>query len=173
MKDCFHEDVLGQFHAYGVLGKKRQIPLGKGVPYTFNYPVDIIWPSVKSGRYVFIAGQVCRDPGDTIYDPSGEGTSPNIKQQTRYALWEMEKLLSFVGADMDCVTSITAYHKDTRDIKEVLEVAHEFWPNERPAWTSAGCTGLYLRGMTIEIYGIAIIDDDIIQPWGKGFGYTG
>jgi enamine deaminase RidA (YjgF/YER057c/UK114 family) len=173
MKDCFHEDILIQFHAYGVLGDKRKIPLGKGVPYTFNYPGDIIMPAVKCGRYLFIAGQVCRDPGDTIVDPSGEGTSVNIKQQARYALWEMEKLLSFLGADMTSVVSITAYHKDTRDIKEVLEVAHEFWPNEKPAWTSVGCTGLYLRAMTIEIYGLAIIDDDIIEPWGKGLGYTG
>jgi enamine deaminase RidA (YjgF/YER057c/UK114 family) len=173
MKDCFHEEILGQIHAYGVLGDKRKIPLGKGVPYTFNYPTDNIVPAVKCGRYLFIAGQVCRDPGDTIYDPSGEGTSVNIKQQARYALWEMEKLLNFLGADMDCVKSITAYHKDTRDIKEVLEVAHEFWPNEKPAWTSVGCTGLYLRAMTIEIYGLAIIDDDILEPWGKGLGYTG
>jgi len=173
MKDCFHEDILGQVHAYAVLGNKRKIALGKGIPYTFNYPSDVIMPAAKCGRYLFIAGQVCRDPGDTIYDPSGERTSVNIKQQARYALWEMEKLLNFLGADMDCVTWITAYHKDTRDMKEVLEVAHEFWPNEKPAWTSVGCTGLYLRAMTIEIYGMAIVDDDIIEPWGKGLGYTG
>jgi len=71
----------------------------------------------------------------------------------------MEKLLGFIGADIDCVTSITPYHKDTRDMKKVLELAHEFWPNEKPAWTSVGCSGLYLRSMIIEIYGIAIVED--------------
>jgi enamine deaminase RidA (YjgF/YER057c/UK114 family) len=44
-------------------------------------------------------------------------------------------------------------------MKKVLELAHEFWPNEKPAWTSVGCSGLYLRSMIIEIYGIAIVED--------------
>jgi len=57
------------------------------------------------------------------------------KSEARYAPWEMEKLLNFFGADIDCVKSSTAYHKDTRHINKILEVACEFWPNEKPTCT--------------------------------------
>ncbi|GAI82533.1 unnamed protein product, partial [marine sediment metagenome] len=65
----------------------------------------------------------------------------------------------------DNVVSITAYHRDCRDMDQVLEVVHEFWRNEKPAWISVGQTGLHVRQMLIEIYGIAIVDEDIYQPY--------
>ncbi|MCL5962529.1 MAG: Rid family hydrolase [Chloroflexi bacterium] len=162
----FHPDLLGQYHAYAVLGDKKQIPLGKWIPYCFKYPLDIIWPAVKAGRYVFIAGQVMRDPKDTINDPSGELDIPGIKPQARFALYEMRQLLSFLGASVDNVATITAYHKDCRDMDQVLEVAHEFWHGNGPAWLSVGQTGLHVKQMLIEIYGIAIVDEDIYAPYG-------
>ena len=39
-----------------------------------------------------------------------------------------------------------------------------------------GLPGVMAEEMVVfpgEIYGMAIIDDDIIEPWGKGLGYTG
>ncbi len=161
----FHPEVLGQYHAYAVLDQKRQIPLGKWIPYVFKYPLDVIWPAVKAGRYVFIAGQVMRDPKDTINDPSGELDTPGIKPQARFALYEMQQLLSFIGAKLDSVGTITAYHKDCRDMDAVLEVGHEFWHNAGPAWTSVGQIGLHVKQMLIEIYGIAIVDDDTYAPY--------
>ena len=47
----------------------------------------------------------------------------------------------------------------------VLEVAHEFWHHEKPAWISVGQTGLHVKQMQIEIYGIAIVDEDVYQPY--------
>jgi len=164
-KDMFHPDILGQYHAYGVLGEKKQIPLGKWIPYCFKYPLDIIWPCIKIGRYIFIAGQVARDPKDEINDPTGELSIIGIKPQVRFALREMSQLMGFLGASMDNVVSITAYHRDCRDMDQVLEVVHEFWRNEKPAWISVGQTGLHVRQMLIEIYGIAIVDEDIYQPY--------
>ena len=161
----FHPDILGQYHAYAVLGEKKQIPLGKWIPYCFKYPLDIIWPAVKVGRYVFIAGQVMRDSKDTINDPSGELDVPGIKPQARFALHEMNQLLNFLGASIENVVSITAYHKDCRDMNAVLEVAHEFWQHEKPAWISVGQIGLQVKQMQIEIYGIAIVDEDVYQPY--------
>ena len=100
-----------------------------------------------------------------INDPTGELDIPGIKPQARFALYEMKQLMSFLGASMDNVVSITAYHKDCRDMNAVLEVAHEFWRHEKPAWTSVGQRGLHVKQMLIEIYGIAIVDEDIYQPY--------
>jgi enamine deaminase RidA (YjgF/YER057c/UK114 family) len=161
----FHPDILGQYHVMGVLGGKKKIPLGKWIPYCFKYPLDVIWPAVKQGRYVFIAGQVMRDPKDTINDPTGELDMAGIKPQARFALLEMNQLLSFLGADLNHVGTITAYHKDCRDMDQVLEVAHEFWRHEKPAWISVGQLGLHVKQMQIEIYGIAIVDEDVYQPY--------
>jgi len=167
-KNLWHPDILGQYQARGVLGEKRQIPLGEwAAPYTYKYPADIVWPAIKVGRYVFIAGQVARDPKDTINDPTGELDVPGIKPQARYALSEMRALLRYLGASMDNVVSITAFHKDCHDMDAVLEVAHEFWRNERPAWFSVGQMGLQVPQMLIEILGMAIVDADIYLPWNE------
>lgn len=165
MLGFFHEDVLGIYKVAAVLGKKTQIPLGKWIPYSVKYPTDIIWAAMKAGRYVFIAGQVMRDPKDTINDPTDELDVPGVKPQARYALHEMKQLLGFLGASMDNVTYITAYHKDCRDMDSVLEVANEFWHNEKPAWISVGQTGLHVKQMTIEIYGMAIVDEADYQAY--------
>lgn len=165
-KNLWHPDILGQIHAYGVLGEKRQLPLGQwAAPYTYKYPTDIVWPAVKVGRYVFIAGQVARDPQDKINDPTGEEDIPGIRPQARYALRSMESLLRYLGASMENVVTVTAFHRDPREIDAVLEEAHRFWPNEKPAWFSVGQTGLHVPQMAVELYGMAIVDEDDYHAW--------
>ena len=154
MPGFFHQDILRQHHIYGVLGEAEQIPLGGWITFSQYYPLDISWPAIKVGRYVFFSGQVMFD--ELFFESTLEVDVPSVKKQTRHAFNEYQRVLSTVGATMDNVAFITAF-TSVPYMDAVLEVAHEFFRNAKPAWTSVGHRGLFLPQHLVEIYGMAIL----------------
>ncbi len=154
MPGFFHPDILRQQHIYGVLGDAEQIPLGGWITTNQYYPLDIAWPAIKVGRYVFFSGQVMFD--ELFFEPTLEVDVPSVKKQARVAFNEFQRILGTVGATMDNVASITAF-SSVPYMDPVLEVAHEFFRNDKPVWTSMGHQGLFLPQHQVEIYGMAIL----------------
>jgi len=156
MPSYFHSDLLGQHHIYGVLGEKEKRPLGGWIPYCTvgHYPGDILWGAIKVGRYVFFPGQVMYQGGFSL-----EEDIPSIKKQARCCFNEFVRILGSIGATMENVVFIRTY-SDPGYIDPVLEIAHEFFHNEKPAWNSIGNSGLYQRQMLLEVYGMAIVHED-------------
>jgi hypothetical protein len=106
-----------------------------------------------------------RDPKDIINYPTGEEVIPGIKSHPTIDLHKMRQLLSFLGTTMDNVISITGYHKECRNMDAVLQVAHEFYEYEKPAWNLIDQTGSRVKQVLIEICGMALVDEDVSQPY--------
>jgi enamine deaminase RidA (YjgF/YER057c/UK114 family) len=156
MTGFFNPEILSTMRAYAVLGAEEKIPLGNWVGWKRFYPADTVCGAIKVGRYLFFSGQVLFDP--LFFEPTLEPDMPSIKRQARYALSEYVRILGTVGASMDDVVWIQPF-TSTWCMDPVLEVAHEFFHNEKPAWTAAGNTGLFLPTHLCEIYGMAVVGD--------------
>jgi enamine deaminase RidA (YjgF/YER057c/UK114 family) len=157
MGGFFHPDVVSTMRAYAVLGEKEKTLLGNWVGWRRFYPADNIPGAIKIGRYVFFAGEVMFD--ELFFEPTLEKDMPSMKRQARYAFNDYVRMLGTIGATMDNVVWIQPFSA-TWGMDPILEVAHEFFHNEKPAWTYACNSGLFLVTHLCEIYGMAIVDDD-------------
>jgi 2-iminobutanoate/2-iminopropanoate deaminase len=157
MGGFFHPEILSSMRAYAVLGDKVKHTLGSWVGWKRFYPADFDPGAIKVGRYVFFAGEVMFD--ELFFEPTLEVDMASIKRQARHALNDYVRILGTIGATMDNVVWIQPFTK-TWCMDPVLEVAHEFFHNEKPAWTFACNTGLFLLTHLCEIYGMAIVDED-------------
>ena len=56
------------------------------------------------------------------------------------------------------VVEVTSFHKDSRAWETVMEVGREYFdPDNGPAWTPVGVTGLWNPGYLHEIYALAVV----------------
>ena len=106
----------------------------------------------EGGTFVGIAGQVSSD-GDGEIMHSGD-----VAAQAEYCLQQLDDCLQLHGGSVADIVEVTAYHKDPRDWETVTEVAAGVFGDNRPAWTSVGCTGLYQEGYLHEIHALAVIE---------------
>ncbi len=155
MPGFFHPDILRQHRIYGVLGDEEKIPLGGWQIWNRFYPLDVAWPAIKVGRYVFISGHALFD--EMFFEPTLEVDVPSIKKQARFAFNEFKRILNTIGVTMDNVVSVIPY-SSVPYMDPILEVAHEFFHNAKPTWTPVGHGGLFLPQMLVEIWGMAIVE---------------
>ena len=111
-------------------------------------PVGAYSPAVRAGDFVFISGQVPRDPKTNAL--AGE----DIESQVRQTLANVKGALAAAGATLDDVVSVIAYLTDVDDWGKFNEIYKETFRAPYPSRTAVGAN---LRGILVEISAIAYV----------------
>jgi len=121
-------------------------------PAGFSYGYE-----VKSGRLVFLAGQIAVDERGTIV---GKG---DIVLQFRQVCRNLLATVAAAGGEMTDIVKLNIYVLDVgeykRHLKEIGAVYREFFGKHYPAMTLAGVRELYdsAEGAMLEIEGVAAL----------------
>ena len=105
-------------------------------------------PAVRAGPFVFVSGQVPRDP------ISGELIGNDVATQTRVTLSNVQRLIEQSGASLRDVVSVTVYLTNVDDWAAMNEVYKEFFSSPFPTRTAVG---VELRDILVEINAIAYV----------------
>jgi 2-iminobutanoate/2-iminopropanoate deaminase len=114
------------------------VPPPKG-PYT---------PAVRAGDFIYVSGQVPRDP------ISGELAGDDVATQTRKTLSNVQRVLEQAGASLADVVSVTVYLAHADDWGAMNEVYAEMFHPPFPTRTTVGAE---LRGILVEISAVAYV----------------
>src|SRR5690348_17003888 len=120
----------------------QPVLLGGNVPP----PAGAYSPAVKAGGFVFISGQIPRDPA------TGELVGDDIESQTRQVLGNVERSLGAAGASLADVVSMVVYLADVDDWGRFNAVYKDVMSPPYPTRTAVGAN---LRGIMIEISAVA------------------
>ena len=108
--------------------------------------------SVSSKKLLFIAGQVAVDEkGDLV----GKN---DFKAQAEQAYKNLDAILKSQGATFKNVVKLNTYTTDIANNKSLGEVRRKFIPDEFPAATLVGVTGLADPDYMIEVEAVAALD---------------
>lgn len=111
-------------------------------------PVGAYSPAVRAGDFVFISGQVPRDPRTSAL------AGDDIESQVRATLTNVKNALAAAGATLDDVVSVTAYLADVDDWPKFNDVYKETFRAPYPTRTAIGAN---LRGILVEISAVAYL----------------
>jgi 2-iminobutanoate/2-iminopropanoate deaminase len=111
-------------------------------------PVGAYSPAVKAGGFVFVSGQIPRDP------VSGELVGDDVESQTRQVIRNIERALEAAGASLSDVVSMVVYLADVDDWGRFNTVYKELMSPPYPTRTAIGAN---LRGIMIEISAVAYV----------------
>jgi 2-iminobutanoate/2-iminopropanoate deaminase len=128
-----------------MIQRERQwqpVPLGPEVPP----PAGAYTPAAKAGPFVFVSGQVPRDP------VTGELIGNDVESQTRQVMTNVERALRAAGAELTDVVSATVYLASADDWGKFNATYKEIMPRPYPTRTALGAQ---LRGILVEISVIA------------------
>ena len=109
-------------------------------------PVGPYSPAVRAGDFVYVSGQVPRDPS------SGTLAGEDIQSQSRAVLANVRRVLEAAGCTMADVVSVIVYLVDVDDWAAFNEVYKEFFAEPYPSRTAVGCA---LRGIRVEVSCVA------------------
>lgn len=107
-------------------------------------------PGLRVGDFVFVAGQVGKDPA------TGQLAGTTIEEQTRQTLENLKAILEAGGATMADVVKVTAHLQDMNMFDGYNKVYANYFPDPKPVRTTVGSD---LRGLLVEIDAIAYIGD--------------
>jgi 2-iminobutanoate/2-iminopropanoate deaminase len=124
--------------------------MAKEIILTDKAPVPLAGYSqaVKSGGFVFVAGQGPFDPA------TGNVVGESIQEHTRQCLKNVEAILSAAGSSMDKVVSATFILGDESDFAGMNEEWAKWFPSNPPARQGAKLP-IRPKGMKISIAVIA------------------
>ena len=105
--------------------------------------------AVRTGDFVFAAGQVAIDPA------AGKLIEGDVAAQTRQALTNLSAVLGAAGSSLDRVVKMTVFLKDINHFKTMNAVYTEFFPSDPPARSAIEVAALPL-GALVEIEAIAV-----------------
>lgn len=105
---------------------------------------------VRVGNLLFLSGQVGNLPGTTELAPGG------IQGETRQTMENIKAALERLGSSMDQVVKCTVFLADISEWAAMNEVYVEYFPNNLPARSALGASGLALGART-EIECIATV----------------
>jgi 2-iminobutanoate/2-iminopropanoate deaminase len=103
-------------------------------------------PAVRAGDFVYVSGQVPRDPA------TGALAGDDVATQTRQALSNLQRVLEQAGAGLADVVSVTVYLAHADDWGAMNTVYAEMF---RPPFPSRTTVGAELRGILVEISAVA------------------
>jgi 2-iminobutanoate/2-iminopropanoate deaminase len=118
------------------------IPLPADVPP----PKGPYSPAVRAGDFIYVSGQVPRDP------VSGELAGDDVATQTRQTLSNVQRVLEQAGASLADVVSVTVYLARADDWGAMNEVYSKMFHQPFPSRTTVGAE---LRGILVEISAVA------------------
>lgn len=124
--------------------KRRWTPvtLGADVPA----PTGPYSPAVRAGDFVFVSGQVARDPR------TGALVGQTIEEQSRQTLSNVREALEAAGASIADVVSVTVYLADEDDWAAFNGVYTSVFSRPYPSRTAIG---VKLRGVLVEVSAVA------------------
>lgn len=122
----------------------QPIQLGGEVPP----PVGAYSPAVRAGGFVFVSGQVPRNP------VSGELVGDDIESQTQQVIANVKRALEAAGASLADVVSLVVYLADIDDWGRFNAAYRELMPQPYPTRTAVGAN---LRGILVEISATAYV----------------
>lgn len=109
-------------------------------------PAGPYTPAVRAGDFVYVSGQVPRDP------TTGELAGTFLPMQARAVLGNVRRVLESAGSSMDEVVSVTVYLTNVDDWAAFNEVYKEFFREPFPSRTAVGAE---LRGILVEVSVVA------------------
>ena len=111
-------------------------------------PVGAYSSGVRAGDFVFISGQVPRNPR------TGALIGDDVESQTRQVLKNVQAVLEAAGASLSDLVAVTVYLQDIGDWGRFNDVYKEVMPKPYPTRTALGAN---LHGFIVEISGIAFV----------------
>jgi 2-iminobutanoate/2-iminopropanoate deaminase len=105
-------------------------------------------PAVRAGDFVYVSGQVPRDPR------TGELAGDDVATQTRQTLSNLQRVLEQSGASLADVVSVTVYLARADDWSAMNEVYAKVFHQPFPSRTTVGAE---LRGILVEISAVAYL----------------
>ena len=99
----------------------------------------------EGGRLITVAGQVACNPDQSVHAPG------DPRAQAAYIWTSMAESLQVFGATMSDVVEVTSFHKDLRNLPDVLAEAGSRFDGSLPAWTPIQVPGLWMEGYLHEI----------------------
>lgn len=130
-----------------MIQRERQwqpVRLGDDVPA----PVGAYSPVAKAGGFVFVSGQVPRDP------VTGKLVGDDVEGQTKQVVTNVERALRAAGADLGDVVSVIVYLADIDDWGRFNEAYKTLMPQPYPTRTALGAN---LRGILVEMSAVAFV----------------
>lgn len=122
----------------------QPVRLGPDIPP----PAGAYSPAARAGGFVFISGQVPRDP------ISGALVGNDIESQTTQVIANVKRGLEAAGASLADVVSMVVYLADIDDWSRFNAVYKELMPTPYPTRTALGAS---LREILVEVSAIAYV----------------
>jgi 2-iminobutanoate/2-iminopropanoate deaminase len=122
----------------------QPVRLGPDVPP----PAGAYSPAVRAGGFIFISGQVPRDP------VSGELVGDDIESQTIQVMTNVKRALEAADASLSDIVSVTVYLGDIDDWGRFNIAYKALMPTPYPSRTALGAN---LRGILVEVSVVAYV----------------
>ena len=122
----------------------QPVLLGDDVPP----PAGAYSPAVRAGDFVFVSGQVPRDP------KTGELVGDTVELQTTQVVANVERALKSAGASLADVVSVIVYLADIDDWGRFNGAYRDLMPQPYPTRTALGAN---LRGILVEMSAVAYV----------------
>jgi 2-iminobutanoate/2-iminopropanoate deaminase len=104
---------------------------------------------VIAGDFVYTAGMLGLDAS------SGELVSPDVGEQTRQALMNLEGILEAAGSSLDKAVKLSVFLTDIKSFGEMNAVYGEFFHSDAPARSTVE-VGPLPKGALVEIDAVAL-----------------
>lgn len=118
------------------------------LPADVPKPVGAYSAGVRAGDFVFVSGQVPRDPR------TGALAGDDFASQVRQTLTNVRGVLEAAGASLADVVSVTVYLADVDDWGAFNDIYKQTF---QPPYPSRTAIGANLRGILIEISAVAYV----------------
>jgi enamine deaminase RidA (YjgF/YER057c/UK114 family) len=106
---------------------------------------------VKSGDFVYIAGQVARDEQGNVVGKD------DFKAQAEQVFQNLQKCLASAGASFKDVVKTNVYLVSYSNIPQYREARSKYFPGDPPASTLVIIPSLALREFLLEVEAIAYV----------------
>jgi 2-iminobutanoate/2-iminopropanoate deaminase len=130
-----------------MIQRERQwqpVRLGDDVPA----PAGAYSPAARAGGFVFVSGQVPRDPA------TGKLVGDDVEGQTKQVVANVERALRAAGAELSDVVSVIVYLADIDDWGRFNDAYKTLMPQPYPTRTALGAN---LRGILVEMSAVAFV----------------
>src|SRR5690242_12294266 len=124
-----------------MIQRERQwqpVRLGDDVPA----PVGAYSAAAKAGGFVFVSGQIPRDP------VTGKLIGDDVESQTRQVVANVERALKAAGAELKDIVSVIVYLADIGDWGRFNDTYKTLMPAPYPTRTALGAS---LHGVLVEM----------------------
>jgi 2-iminobutanoate/2-iminopropanoate deaminase len=118
------------------------------LPADIPRPVGAYSPGVRAGDFLYVSGQVPRDPR------TGALIGTTVEEQAQQVIANLSAVLHAGGASLHDVISTVIYLENEQD----WPVVNEFWKTAFAApYPSRTTVGARLRGILIEVSAVAYV----------------